>query len=261
MRCTGKLPCAHCVKMGKSCEYKAKYTRGAAPNIETAPHEDQVKYLEKYDWPAGNAPRRPISPHTSSIRSLSEQAPDVSEKVIEPFSPEMRGKELAERARKVQRTAKPYSETTFSLQEPDNSNDSERDTVVNPFAFQEDPSSGASFFERTEKKMAQLYNQQKAPVHMFGDPPIPEIDTSFFVLPTPELGRAMVQKFFTECSGLTRFLHAQTVEGWTTRLLNSFGSINRDTDGNGERAVVLMVFASAHEGMFGGSERSDTDLR
>lgn len=260
MRCTGKKPCAHCIKMGKTCEYKAKYTRGAAPNIESAPQEDQVRYLEKYDWPVGNAPRRPISSHRSSTRSLSEQVLDAGNDGNESMINDERGKEFPERPYKNRRIDESYTEKTFNAQEQENGTSSERDTIVNPFDYKDDPVTGASLYERTEKKMAQRYNQQKTSVLMYGDAPFPEIDTSFFVLPPPELARQMVKKYFTESAAMTRFLHAQTVEVWTTELLNSFGNLSRGTQNNAQRAVVLMVFAFAHESMFGGSERSDTDL-
>jgi hypothetical protein len=257
MRCTGKQPCAHCIKMGKTCEYKAKYTRGAAPNIESAPQEEQVKYLEKYDWAAGNPPRRPLSSHRSSSRSLSEQVPDADGNRNESMHNNERGKEFPERPHKNRRIQESYSE---SIYEQDNGASSERDTIVNPFDYKDDPATGASLYERTEKRMARRYNQQKTPVMMYGDAPLPEIDTSFFVLPPPELARSMVRKYF-ETAAMTRFLHSQTVEIWTTELLNSFGNLSRGTQNNAQRAVVLMVFAFAHEIMFGGSERTDTDLR
>jgi hypothetical protein len=109
--------------------------------------------------------------------------------------------------------------------------------------------------------MADRYKQQTIPTLMYGDPPLREIDTSFFVLPTPELARAMVNRYFNYVSGTTRFLHAPTIEIWNKKLLSSFGSISRATDDNAQRAVVLMVWAVAHEYLFGGSERKDTDLR
>lgn len=247
--------------MGKTCEYKAKYTRGAAPNIESAPQEDQVRYLEKYDWPIGNTPRRPVSSHRSSTRSLSEQVLDAGNDGNESRIDDEQGKEFPERPHKNRRIDERYTEATFNIPEQDTGTSTERDTIVNPFDYKDDPVTGASLYERTEKKMARRYNQQKTSVLMYGDAPFPEIDTSFFVLPPPELARQMVKKYFTESAAMTRFLHAQTIEVWTTELLNSFGNISRGTQNNAQRAVVLMVFAFAHESMFGGSERSDTDLR
>jgi len=126
---------------------------------------------------------------------------------------------------------------------------------------EEDPISGASLFDRTNKNMADRYNQQAISTLMYGDPPLREIDTSFFVLPTPELANAMVNRYFNYVSGTTRFLHAPTIEIWNKKVLGSFGSISRATDDNAQRAVVLMVWAVAHEHIFGGSERKDTDLR
>ena len=41
MRCTGKYPCVNCTRMNVPCEYNAKYTRGQAPPIESASHNNE----------------------------------------------------------------------------------------------------------------------------------------------------------------------------------------------------------------------------
>lgn len=257
MRCTGKLPCAHCVKMEKECTYNAKYTRGAAPNIpvESTPDGEQAKYLAQCDWPAGHHPLHPRS------RSSSEQVTNAAGHATVV--------EVEERLHKIQRASDTFATPGFASHDhripgqilPHRSPPQRPGPFDSHPTYQDDPTSGASLFERTEKNMAQRYNQEKTSVLMYGDPPFQEVDSSFFVLPTTELARSMVQRYFNCVAGTNRFLHAPTVESWTTSWLNSFGNISRDTGNNAQRAVVLMVFASTHEHMFGGSERKDTDLR
>lgn len=264
MKCTGKQPCAHCIKMNKTCEFKAKYTRGAAPAIESAGFQAEgYSGFPKDDVPQDlNHLQYAIHPNMPSLRILSDQ--NLGTEGTHEELDKRRGEEYPERPRKSQRLGNGASSASFNVQEQDSLHEmptARGDTIVNPFDYHEDAATETSVYERTQRTFLWRYNQQKTPVFMYGDAPHPEIDNSFFVLPMPELALAMVRRYFSEGAALTRFLHAPTVESWTNELLASFGNVSRSTHNNGQRAVVLMVFASVHDLMFDGSERHDTDRR
>ena len=77
MRCTGKHPCNNCIKMGVACEYKAKYTRGQAPAIESAiqNHETEPSKPSELNKNTSHL----SSKRRSSVRSSSEQVSDEQE--------------------------------------------------------------------------------------------------------------------------------------------------------------------------------------
>jgi hypothetical protein len=74
-------------------------------------------------------------------------------------------------------------------------------------------SSGGSIFDRTQDRLdGKVSQHQKSSIFMFGDPPLPEFDGSFFFLPPPEVARTMVGKYFDIIAATVRFLHRPTVE-------------------------------------------------
>ena len=79
MRCTGKHPCNNCTKMSVACEYKAKYTRGQAPAIESAlpNHETEPPNISGLSNDTSRLPsRRPSSARSTSEHVSDEQEPD-----------------------------------------------------------------------------------------------------------------------------------------------------------------------------------------
>jgi hypothetical protein len=77
MRCTGKQPCNNCTKMSVACEYKAKYTRGQAPAIESALENNGTEPSKLSEL--NNNASRLSSKRRSSARSSSEQVSDEQE--------------------------------------------------------------------------------------------------------------------------------------------------------------------------------------
>ncbi len=119
-----------------------------------------------------------------------------------------------------------------------------------------DPSSSESIFRRTQDNLNQTSSrQQKMSIFAYGDPPLPEVDASFLVLPPPEIVIDLVTKYFELVATSNWFLHRPTVESWTRELQSSRGMAGD----NSQRAVVLMVFAATHEYMneFSGGEDED----
>lgn len=78
MRCTGKQPCANCLGAGveTACSYTAKYTRGKAPPIQVASHNNQTQ------WTPGAASiiRRQSSDHSSETSSSEPGDPPLRDR-------------------------------------------------------------------------------------------------------------------------------------------------------------------------------------
>jgi hypothetical protein len=77
MRCTGKQPCNNCTKMSVACEYKAKYTRGQAPAIESALENNETEPSKLPEL--NNSTSHLSSRRRSSARSSSEQVSNEKE--------------------------------------------------------------------------------------------------------------------------------------------------------------------------------------
>ena len=122
-------------------------------------------------------------------------------------------------------------------------------------------STGESFYERTQNCLRLRGHHQKNPVSAYGDPQLPEIDTSFLIFPSENTAQALIQKYFDVVSVTNRILHQPTVEKWTCKLLNNVRGMRTEAEENSQRAVVLMVFASAHEYMDYECGEDDADIR
>jgi hypothetical protein len=88
MRCTGKHPCNNCTKMSVACEYKAKYTRGQAPAIESVVqnHETEPSKLSELNKNTSRlSSRRRSSARSSSEQVSDEQEPDNETSVREQY--------------------------------------------------------------------------------------------------------------------------------------------------------------------------------
>lgn len=121
-------------------------------------------------------------------------------------------------------------------------------------------SNGGSIFDRTQNSLnSKVSRHQKSSIFLFGDPPLPEFDGSFYFLPPPEVAQAMVGEYFDTIAATVRFLHRPTVEGW----MESY-STNFMREENGERsirAILLMILASAHGYVVCPSGEGDLDSR
>lgn len=114
-----------------------------------------------------------------------------------------------------------------------------------------------SLFERTQQHINRREYHQKNPVSAYGDPPLPEIDTSFLILPSQNTAQAIINKYFDFVSATNRFLHQPTVEKWCSELLNNIRDTRAGAEENSHRAVVLMLFACTYE--YIGSESGEWD--
>lgn len=81
------------------------------------------------------------------------------------------------------------------------------------------------------------------PVYAFGDPPLLDVDLSFFVLPPLKDARQLIDKFFESVTPNIKFFHEPTIKQW---LLDLFQSFSRGTHTDDVRtAIVLFMLATS----------------
>jgi len=119
-----------------------------------------------------------------------------------------------------------------------------------------------SLFDCTRNSLNhRVLHTQKSSIFRFGDPPCPDSDTSFFVLPPAPEARQMILMFFENVSPTIHCLHLPTVNDWLNEILDSYKGIRAGADGPSKRAVVLMVLASTQSHMSADSSEANADLR
>ncbi|KAH7355355.1 fungal-specific transcription factor domain-containing protein [Rhexocercosporidium sp. MPI-PUGE-AT-0058] len=237
-KCNGQLPCEKCVKYSRICKYEAPYTRGKKPPIVAA--------ISSYDPSNG-----------------------ISE--TEHFTPGSNFSSSRESARREQVWHQHQTIFGTAIAEEDYSNDTrprkiarmtEEESQYNKLRFPSDHVhlNGETIFQRTQNNLNHRANYHQNPIFSFGDPPIPDLDTSFFALPTYRLAQSMITQYFDFGAALHRFLHHKTVEEWMESLLDSPRSMNSRPVDHSKNAVVLMIFALAYESSSTKSEEGDGDM-
>jgi galactonate dehydratase len=121
------------------------------------------------------------------------------------------------------------------------------------------PSSGISFLLRAQKRLHKIVSlSPNSSIFAFGDAPLPEFDSSFFVLPPKERAKTLVARYFDFAVPTHRFLHRPTIDGWVDELYSNLGMMREMKGDKGKKAVTFMVFAQAQEYMpSNGPEYSD----
>jgi hypothetical protein len=112
------------------------------------------------------------------------------------------------------------------------------------------PSSGVSFLLRVQKRLHKVVTlSPRSSIFTFGDTPLPEFDSSFFVLPPKEYARALIARYFDFAVPTHRFLHRPSLESHLDELYSNLGVMLERKGERGKRALLFMVFAQAQEYM------------
>lgn len=121
------------------------------------------------------------------------------------------------------------------------------------------PSSGVSFLLRVQKRLHKALSlTPRSSIFTFGDTPLPESDSWFFVTPPKEYARALIARYFDFAVPTHRFLHRPSIEGYLEELYSNLGAMRDGKGERGKRALLCMVFAQAQEYMPNGDgEYSD----
>ncbi|KAK0120502.1 hypothetical protein ONS96_010710 [Cadophora gregata f. sp. sojae] len=245
-KCNGKLPCEKCVKYSRVCKYEAPYTRGKKPPIIAAGSAQDMS----------NGQRRSNDLNTERATPGSKLSPS---------------REL------VPRVQEQFWEQPLHLYNT-NGQESNEDIDTRPQKFlrmtveddaaprhkphfqREGQPNGASIFQRTQNNWNHRSAYHQNSIFSFGDPPLPDMDTSFFALPTYRLAQTMITQYFKFGAALHRFLHQKTVEEWMESLVSAPRSMSHGTFEHSKNAVVLMVFALAYESSLKNSDEMDEDM-
>lgn len=105
------------------------------------------------------------------------------------------------------------------------------------------PASGASFLLRVQRKLAKQDMSGRPSILTFGDLPLPDCNRSFFILPTREEGKALLERYFNFTAATHRFLHRKTVEEWLEEMYSTNGRMGDDGAARSKLALMFMVFA------------------
>lgn len=108
------------------------------------------------------------------------------------------------------------------------------------------PASGASFLIRVQKRVFEtLKLPQTSSIFTFGDAPLPDVETSFFLLPPKEDTKQLVDKYFEFAVPTHRYLHRPTLEKWFEELYNTSGYMDGTDEAPAKVALLFMIFAQA----------------
>lgn len=108
------------------------------------------------------------------------------------------------------------------------------------------PASGASFLIRAQKRVFEtLKLPQTSSIFTFGDAPLPDVDTSLFLLPPKEETKQLLNKYFDFAVPTHRYLHRPTVETWFEELYATSGTMGGTDEAQAKVALLFMVFAQA----------------
>ncbi|XRM47112.1 hypothetical protein ABZX51_010113 [Aspergillus tubingensis] len=112
------------------------------------------------------------------------------------------------------------------------------------------PSSGVSFLLRAQRRLHKYVALPiNTPIFTFGDSPLPEVESTFMLLPPRSEANALLARYFDFAFPTHRFLHQPQVEGWVEEFYRAVQESEAVSPGmRGRRAVVLMVFAQARQG-------------
>jgi hypothetical protein len=250
IRCTGKKPCALCDRIGLPCEFNARYTRGKLPEIEGADGSTQSPKQDESVTIVAPVPYAPKHSQPGSVHALG-----TYHNLGMPLSKD------------------PHLDTlrtgSQQLLEDDNLESAAQSSRNSPEPSQTDlqghyvgPSSGVSFLLRAQKRLHKIVSlSPNSSIFTFGDSPLPEFDSSFFVLPPKERARELVARYFDFAVPTHRYLHKPTVEEWVEELYGNLGTLKDRGGERGKRAVTFMVFAQASEYMIKDEESQDVDCR
>ncbi|KAF2134912.1 hypothetical protein P153DRAFT_278815 [Dothidotthia symphoricarpi CBS 119687] len=125
-------------------------------------------------------------------------------------------------------------------------------------------SSAVSFLLRIQRRLHQDSTSslsQTSSIFTFGDAPLPEFDTTFFVLPPKADAQRLVERYFDFAAPTHRFLHRPTIEKLVEEFYETQGDMRSREDAPAKTALLLIVFAQAQAYMPPGSTVLDDSAR
>lgn len=235
IKCTGRCPCALCQRAGLPCEFTASYTRGRLPSVvvdETAMNASpQPKILTQEQ---STTPKRPsfeaIAPSSQYQRIAA--SPAITQHNFETNTP----------------TTITQDPRRYSPEPAQGQTDQQGHYVGSSSAF--------SFLLRIQRRLHQDSSSslsRTSSIFTFGDAPLPEVDTTFFVLPPKADAQRLVERYFDFAAPTHRFLHRPTIEKLMEEFYDTQGDMKNKEDAPARTALLFVVFAQAQVYMPSGS--------
>ncbi|KAE9371616.1 hypothetical protein N431DRAFT_545824 [Stipitochalara longipes BDJ] len=119
-----------------------------------------------------------------------------------------------------------------------------------------------SLFDRARCSLNQgVAHKQKVSIFRFGDPPVPDTDSSFgIVLPPETKARQMVSSYFENVAPIIHFVHMPTVNSWLNDMLEEYKGIQSRPVEPSKRAVIFMILAAVQSHESAESSEGNADL-
>ncbi|CZR68623.1 uncharacterized protein PAC_18522 [Phialocephala subalpina] len=219
IRCNGRQPCGHCMKMEIDCHYNAPYSRGrkiTPPSSDPACRTGPAASMETIE-------EQPVPSRMQDecfALPVHEQPP-VPPEILPAFH--------------IISTVKSNGPSLRASPEP-----CERDMHGHFVGA----SSGVSFLIHLQRRLRSSVNSPpETSIFTFGDAALPEFDETSFILPPKEDAAGLVARYFEFASPTYRFLHRGTVEQWLEELYSN--ARRGGVTWRSKYAVLLIVFALA----------------
>ncbi|CAI6335337.1 unnamed protein product [Periconia digitata] len=238
-RCSGRCPCALCLKTGLPCEFTAAYTRGRLPSV----------IVDENAIAATPSTRPRVSMPATIPVSVQEQTPPI------PPSPSFQlPKPIVLPPMNLPSPGDIFSRdrlTVPNIEDLDRSRDPPSRTSPEPpqtdlQGHYVGPASGVSFLLRIQKRLHQnSSHSHDSSIFTFGDAPLPEFDPTFFVLPPKDDARKLVARYFDFAAPTHRFLHRPSIEKLLDEFYETQGNMRSKEDAPSKTALLLVVMAQA----------------
>ncbi|KAH8726452.1 fungal-specific transcription factor domain-containing protein [Phaeosphaeriaceae sp. PMI808] len=245
-RCSGRCPCALCLRSRLPCEFTASYTRGRLPSVivdETAMSANanlQISPLEQTSTP--DTSRKDSSATAFQFPGIYP-SPSTDHSIFgQTERPNTTGDEAP-------------NPPSHSSPEPARGQTDQQGHYIGS-------SSAVSFLLRIQKRLNQNSSfSHDSSIFTFGDAPLPEFDPSFFVLPPKPDAQRLVERYFDYAAPTHRFLHRPTIEKLVEEFYETQGDMRSKEDAPAKTALLLIVFAQAQAYMPPGSTSKDNSTR
>ncbi|KAL6150293.1 hypothetical protein ACJQWK_00501 [Exserohilum turcicum] len=252
VRCTGRCPCALCLRSGLPCEFTASYTRGRLPSVivdESAiamgPHAQARREISVSEASPKGEPAAPTAQYPRIYPSPSSPIEPSAYTHVANGNP-----------------------TALTMSAEYGPRPSTRDSPV-PQGGQRDQqghyvgsSSAVAFLIRIQRRLHQSSSlSHDSTIFTFGDAPLPEFDQSLFFLPPKSDAQRLVERYFDFAAPTHRFLHRPSIEKLLDEFYDTLGEIRGKEDGKAKAALLMVVFAQAQAYMPPGSTVQENSAR
>jgi hypothetical protein len=106
-----------------------------------------------------------------------------------------------------------------------------------------------------------MLHTQKVSIFRYGDPPFPDVDASFVILPPEEKAREMVAIYFESVASISHFVHMPTLNSWLNDMLDEYKGVQARPVEPSKRAVIFMVLADVQSHKHAESSEVNAELR